>query len=114
MTQPNTSEPRRGATVAQLKDDIDSGRTGDKLAGFDPGAAPLGVDEEAGGAPYDPELVAATRVAEVAGRPNSPRPNASTPELQPNARGVRTSYALPALVGVIAAATVALLLLVAL
>ena len=115
MTQPNTSEPRRGATVAQLKDDIDSGRTGDKLAGFDPGAAPLGVDEEAGGAPYDPELVAATRVAEVAGRPNSPRPNASTPELQPNARmGPQRNLILAVVAGVGGAALLAFLLFAAL
>lgn len=37
------------ATSLQLKDDIDSGRTEDKVAFPDPAAAPLGTDEEAGG-----------------------------------------------------------------
>jgi hypothetical protein len=111
MTQ---DTPARGATAAQLKDDIDSGRTGDKLAGFDPGAAPLGTDEEAGGAAHDPHLIAATRAQETADRPVNPAPNASTPELQPDARGARTSYVMPALAGVLAAAAAALLLIAAL
>ena len=38
-------------TSAQLKGDIDSGRTGDKTPHVDVGAAPLGTCEEAGGAP---------------------------------------------------------------
>jgi hypothetical protein len=36
-----------GSTVAQLRSDIDSGRTGDKVNAHDPAAAPLGTDEEA-------------------------------------------------------------------
>ena len=47
----SSAETRRGATPLQLKDDIDSGRTGDKVAMFDPGAAPFGTDEEAAGTP---------------------------------------------------------------
>ena len=39
------------ATPAHLKEDIDSGRTRDKVAAFDPAAAPLGMDEEAAGTP---------------------------------------------------------------
>lgn len=39
------------ATAAQLKDDIDCGRTGDKVPCFDPAAAPFGTDEEAAGTP---------------------------------------------------------------
>jgi hypothetical protein len=46
-----------GATVAQLKGDIDSGATGDKVAVFDPGAAPLGTGAEATGFPMTPEMV---------------------------------------------------------
>ena len=34
-------------TVAMLKADIDSGRTGDKTEVFDPGLSPLGTDDEA-------------------------------------------------------------------
>lgn len=52
---------QRGATVAQLRDDIDSGRTGDKVAAVDHAAAPLGTDEEAAGTPVSPEIVAMAR-----------------------------------------------------
>ncbi|PVE24231.1 hypothetical protein DC522_11180 [Microvirga sp. KLBC 81] len=38
-----------GSTSAQLKGDINSGRTGDKNEVFDPGLSPLGTDDEAGG-----------------------------------------------------------------
>lgn len=44
---PVTSTP----TVQMLKGVIDSGRTGDKVAFPDPGAAPLGTDDEAAGTP---------------------------------------------------------------
>ena len=37
--------------VDQLRNDIDSGRTGDKVACSDPAAAPLGTDDEAAGTP---------------------------------------------------------------
>ncbi len=47
----------RGSTTAQLKGDINSGRTGDKNEVFDPGLSPLGTDEEAGGSPLKPEQV---------------------------------------------------------
>jgi hypothetical protein len=35
---------------ARIKGAIDAGRTRDKVPGFDPGAAPLGTDEESAGA----------------------------------------------------------------
>jgi hypothetical protein len=38
-------------TTEQLRFAIDCGRTGDKIPGFDPAAAPLGTDEEAAGTP---------------------------------------------------------------
>jgi hypothetical protein len=37
------------AAGTRLKAAIDSGRTGDKVPGFDPAAAPLGTDEKAAG-----------------------------------------------------------------
>ncbi|MCD6070812.1 MAG: hypothetical protein K0S42_1328 [Microvirga sp.] len=46
-----------GSTTAQLKGDINSGRTGDKNEVFDPGLSPLGTDDEAGGNPMKPEQV---------------------------------------------------------
>lgn len=53
-------------TVAQLKGDIDSGRTGDKVAHMDVGAAMLGTCEEAGGAPPTPQQVKLARANEAA------------------------------------------------
>jgi hypothetical protein len=50
-----------GPTTAQLKGDIDSGRTGDKTEVFDPGLAPLGTDDEAAGTPAGPERIRLAR-----------------------------------------------------
>lgn len=47
--------------TAQLKADIDSGRTGDKVPHGDVGAAPLGTCEEAGGTPPTPQEVRMAR-----------------------------------------------------
>jgi hypothetical protein len=56
--KPMDSSPMNaGSTTAQLKGDINSGRTGDKNEVFDPGLSPLGTDEEAGGSPLRPEQV---------------------------------------------------------
>lgn len=44
-------------TSSQLRKDIDSGRTGDKVAFVDPAAAPLGTDAEAGGNAPAPEAL---------------------------------------------------------
>lgn len=41
-------------TSAQLKAEIDSGRTGDKMPAHDPGLSPLGTDDEAAGSPRTP------------------------------------------------------------
>lgn len=97
-------------TAAQLKGDIDAGRTGDKAAGFDPAAAPLGSDEEASGVRPQPDLVAADR-ARVDQTPDSAGANASTPELAPDARLPRQTYVWPAVIGVALALVLAALLL---
>jgi hypothetical protein len=55
-------EPR---TVARLKDDIDSGRTEDKVALFDPALAPLGTDDEAAGTPDTPDRIAMAEMSEA-------------------------------------------------
>ena len=61
-------------TTQQLKADIDSGKTGDKVAeGFDPGLSTLGTDDEAAGTPNTPEQVAMARALE---KRNAPRPPA--------------------------------------
>ncbi len=56
-------------TSAQLRDDIDSGRTGDKVDFPDPAAAPLGTDDEAAGISPAGEDVAHARVQEGAAGP---------------------------------------------
>jgi hypothetical protein len=58
-----------GATAAQLKRDITSGATGDKVAVFDPGAADIGTDAEAAGTPMTPEMIELARKTE---RMNNP------------------------------------------
>ena len=100
--RPTGSDP----TAAQLKGDIDAGRTGDKIAGFDPAASPLGTDEEAGGVRPEPALVAADR-ARVHAAPSNVRTNAATPELAPNARLARQGYVLPAVLGILLALALA-------
>ena len=65
-------EKRGTATHAQLKADIDSGRTRDKVAVFDPAAAPLGTDEEAAGTPKPGWAIEAERRRRV----GPPDPNA--------------------------------------
>lgn len=42
---------KKTPTTDQLRIRIDRGETGDKVAGSDPAAAPLGTDDEAGGFP---------------------------------------------------------------
>lgn len=109
LNTPDNGSPS-GATTAQVKGDINSGRTGDKVAGFDPGASPLGTDDEAGGAALDPQLIAETRARESAGRPQDGAANAATPQLQPDASGLRQSYAVPVIAGVLAAAALGIAL----
>jgi hypothetical protein len=81
---PNRFRRLRGALAAQLKGDIDRGATGDKVGGFDPAAAPLGTDDEAGGVSPWPELVALDRIQERSFAPRRAAPNAATPELAPD------------------------------
>src|SRR6266446_6089866 len=53
------------SNISQLRDDIDAGRTGDKIDWPDPAAVPLGTDEEAAGTPPDPWAVETARRIEV-------------------------------------------------
>jgi hypothetical protein len=76
------SDTQRPPNAAQLRGDIDKGRTGDKAAGVDPAAAPMETDAEAGGAPPSPpEVAQARRLERRAGDPN---PNASDPAKTPD------------------------------
>ena len=60
--------------VDRLRFEIDSGRTGDKVAGSDPAAAPLGTDEEAAGTPIPPHAIGQARALEGS-RPHEARPD---------------------------------------
>lgn len=60
--------PSDRPTTAQLKADIDSGRTGDKNEAFDPGLSPLGTDDEAAGHTPSPDRVALAREQESVDR----------------------------------------------
>jgi len=71
-------DSRSNAAEQRLRQDIDSGRTGDKVDALDPAVVPLGTDAEAGGTSTDP--VAASRAREDALKgPETPRP--SSPQI---------------------------------
>lgn len=53
------------SNVAILKDKINSGQTGDKVAFPDPAMAPLGTDEEAGGNTTSAAIIQQTIAAET-------------------------------------------------
>ncbi len=53
------------STISQLRYDIDTGRTGDKINWPDPAAVPLGTDEEAAGTPPDAWAVETARTLEL-------------------------------------------------
>lgn len=55
-------------TSAQLKAEIDAGRTGDKIAAHDPGLSPLGTDDEAAGRPANAARVDLARSEETSPR----------------------------------------------
>ena len=60
-------------TTQQLKADIDTGKTGDKIdQGFDPGLAPLGTDDEASGVRSTPEQIQQARKLERSGEVRPP------------------------------------------
>jgi hypothetical protein len=65
-----------GSTVAQLKQDITSGATGDKAAIFDPGMANIGTGAEAAGTPMTPEMIELARKTERMQNPPSGDPGA--------------------------------------
>lgn len=80
MGQRAPAETRRGSTSDQLRHDINSGLTGDKVNYFDPAAAPLGTDEEAAGTPPTPEEVHQARMAERSPPMESPGADSRTPQ----------------------------------
>ncbi len=97
---------RASPTTAELKGDIDSGRTGDKVGGVDPAAAPLGTDAEAAGTPAAGGEVAVARRQERTAKPSANR-NAAEPELAPDGR---MNQSAPVIIGVVLGMAAAILL----
>lgn len=93
--------PSDRPTTAQLKADIDSGATGDKVAVFDPGLSPLGTDDEAGGTPNSPARVRLARALET-GRNVAARVRTAAAGGGPD----RVQLAYGGLIGVIAVAII--------
>src|SRR6266849_3219339 len=87
------------STISQLRDDIDGGRTGDKIDWPDPAAVPLGTDEEAAGTPLDPWAVETARRIEIS------RPSKSIAH-----RGVGAAWLLIAFAAALGAGLVAWIL----
>lgn len=48
-------------TAANIRGDIQQGKSGDKMPGFDPAAAPMETDSEAGGVSLDSETIRLSR-----------------------------------------------------
>ena len=88
-----------GATAAQLKQDIDSGATAEKVAVFDPGVADIGTHEEAAGTPASPGMVKLDRDRQ------------RVPDPPPGDPGKRMAQGKGLMVGAVLAALVALGLL---
>ncbi|PDT51753.1 MULTISPECIES: hypothetical protein [Sinorhizobium] len=61
--------PKTANNPAQLRGDIQHGRTGDKRPGFDPAAAPLETDGEAAGTPLNAQMTQEARAAQHHGEP---------------------------------------------
>jgi hypothetical protein len=75
----------RGSAASQLRDDIDRGRSGEKVNWPDPAAAPLGTDDEAAGTPSPTAAINATRHRERA------RPAESLARWRPHAFWVQVA-----------------------
>jgi len=91
-----TVEP---ATTAQLRRDIDEGRTGDKVKTIDPALSPLGTDDEAAGTPPGPRAIDTARRQEKQNR--APGESSASPRMQ-------HSYAFILLLGALILAALAI------
>jgi len=87
------------STAERLRADIDSGRTGGKVAASDPAAAPLGTDDEAAGRAPSRDAVRLARHHEVV-----------HPEAQPEDRRFGSVMVYGALVTVLSLLLVGLVL----
>jgi hypothetical protein len=69
---------RDDSNAAQVRGDIQRGRTGDKRSGFDPALAPMETDAEAGGTPLTPDQVEIARNTQLRGVRDRSGPEYST------------------------------------
>ncbi|XBQ16021.1 MAG: hypothetical protein ABL308_13825 [Oceanicaulis sp.] len=76
------AETPRGPT-SRLKAQIETGASGDKVAYPDPGASPLGTDDEAAGRPPEPERVEMSMKAEHRADPAGHPPRQTAPRPGP-------------------------------
>jgi hypothetical protein len=67
--QPANDTGSPAPTTAQLKEDIDRGAAGTKVAAPDPAAAPLGTDDEAAGTPPSAPAVLTAHREEIGKAP---------------------------------------------
>lgn len=67
MSTPSGRDHR--STAAADRGAIDQGQTGDKVAGFDPAAAPMEADAEAGGTATVPDMSSIPRSPALAAQP---------------------------------------------
>lgn len=98
-------DEEKTATSDRLRDEIDRGGTGDKVAFSDPAAAPLGTDDEAAGHPPTPEQVRTAMEHEA------PRAEAAEDKQSPSER-LEPSKTMPVVVAVLALAAIAVALVI--
>jgi hypothetical protein len=107
MAEPADDARKSGMTWPQVRNRIDRGETGDKIAVGDPAAAPLGTDAEAGGALTGAGQIARSAAAEEAG----PEARAlAQRRIAPRSRHAAVGLALAAIAAVCGIAAVALVL----
>jgi hypothetical protein len=92
---------------SQVRDRIDRGETGDKIAVEDPATAPLGTDAEAGGSSTSGDHIARSAAAEQAGPAAQAAAQGET-LARPRRALLVLALAATALVGVVAAVALAL------
>ena len=103
-------------TAANVRGDIQKGRTGDKVPGFDPAAAPMETDAEAAGTQPPPPSGDARRTAEAASSDTTPPyayASSHASAMRPFDRQPPKSPARMTTVAMIATAVVALLVVAA-
>lgn len=101
---------------AEVRGDIQRGRTGDKRPGFDPAAAPLETDSEAGASALSPEQIAMSRESGAALQTGSADTDSYNEAMRREERPVQTDsrsgrliiYLVVAVVAAMAVAAVAL------